>query len=147
MKSKILVVDDENDLRQLLAAVLGELYDVSQAASGSALKKLFAADPPDVVLLDVKLPDADGLDLLTQIKKRWPDTEVILLSGYGTMAMAIEAGRRGAYNFLTKPFENEKLLADVKCAIDRREQSAENVTLRRALETMSGTPSPIFRSP
>jgi DNA-binding NtrC family response regulator len=147
MKAKILVVDDENDLRQLLGAVLGEYYDVTSAASGAALKKLFPMDPPDVVLLDVKLPDADGLDLLTQIKKRWTDTEVILLSGYGTMSMAIEAGRRGAYTFLTKPFENEKLLADVKCAIDRKEQSAENVTLRRALETMSGTPSPIFRSP
>jgi DNA-binding NtrC family response regulator len=147
MKAKILVVDDENDLRQLLAAVLGELYEVSQASSGAALRKLFPQDPPDVVLLDVKLPDADGLDLLTQIKKRWAETEVILLSGYGTMSMAIEAGRRGAYNFLTKPFENEKLLADVKCAIERKEQSAENVTLRRALETMSGAASPIFRSP
>ena len=147
MKSKILVVDDENDLRQLLAAVLGELYEVSQAASGAALKKLFPQPAPDIVLLDVKLPDADGLDLLTQIKRRWPDTEVILLSGYGTMSMAIEAGRRGAYTFLTKPFENEKLLADVKCAIERKEQSAENLTLRRALETMSGTASPIFKSP
>lgn len=147
MKAKILVIDDENDLRQLLAAVLGEAgYEVSQAASGAALKKLFPTPPPDVILLDVKLPDADGLDLLTQIKKRWAETEVILLSGYGTMSMAIEAGRRGAYTFLTKPFENEKLLADVKCAIERKEQSAENVTLRRALETMSGTPSPIFRS-
>ena len=137
MKSKILVIDDENDLRQLLAAVLGERYDVAEAGSGAALKKLFPTPPPDVVLLDVKLPDADGLDLLTQIKKRWPETEVILLSGYGTMSMAIEAGRRGAYNFLTKPFENEKLLADVKCAIERKEQNTENQTLRRALETMS----------
>ncbi|MGH8023636.1 MAG: sigma-54-dependent transcriptional regulator [Limisphaerales bacterium] len=147
MKSRILVVDDENDLRQLLAAVLGEYYEVAQAASGAALKKLFPQPAPDVVLLDVKLPDADGLDLLTQIKRRWPDTEVILLSGYGTMSMAIEAGRRGAYTFLTKPFENEKLLADVKCAIERKEQNAENLTLRRALETMSGAASPIFKSP
>ena len=85
--------------------------------------------------------------MLTQIKRRWPDTEVILLSGYGTMSMAIEAGRRGAYKFLTKPFENEKLMADVKCAIERKEQNAENLTLRRALETMSGTASPIFKSP
>jgi DNA-binding NtrC family response regulator len=147
MKAKILVVDDENDLRQLLAAVLSDTYEVAQAASGAALKKLFPLPPPDVVLLDVKLPDADGLDLLTQIKKRWTETEVILLSGYGTMSMAIEAGRRGAYTFLTKPFENEKLLADVKCAIERKEQTAENLTLRRALETMSGAASPIFKSP
>ncbi|MEI9961312.1 MAG: sigma-54 dependent transcriptional regulator [Limisphaerales bacterium] len=58
----------------------------------------------------------------------------------------MEAGRRGAFNFLSKPFENEKLLADVKCAIERQEQNAENTTLRRALETMSGAASPIFRS-
>jgi DNA-binding NtrC family response regulator len=99
-----------------------------------------------VVLLDVKLPDADGLELLPQIKKRWPDTEVIVLTGHGTISMAVEAGRGGAYNFLSKPFENEKLIADVKCAVERKEQNQENSTLRRALETMSGTASPIFRS-
>jgi DNA-binding NtrC family response regulator len=99
-----------------------------------------------VVLLDVVLPDADGLALLPQIKKRWPDTEVIVLTGHGTISMAVEAGRGGAYNFLAKPFENQKLLADVKCAVERKEQNEENNTLRRALETMSGTASPIFRS-
>jgi DNA-binding NtrC family response regulator len=61
--------------------------------------------------------------------------------------MAVEAGKRGAFNFLSKPFENEKLLADVKVAIERKQQNEENVTLRRALETMSGAASPIFRSP
>ena len=126
--------------------MLEDNYDVTQADSGAALQKGFPQDPPDVVLLDVKLPDADGLDLLPQIKKRWPDTEVIVLTGHGTITMAVEAGRRGAYNFLSKPFENEKLLADVKCAIERKEQNEENSTLRRALETMSGTASPIFHS-
>jgi DNA-binding NtrC family response regulator len=70
-----------------------------------------------------------------------------VLSGHGNISMAVESGRRGAYNFLSKPFENEKLLADVKCAIERKRQSEENVTLRHALETMSGAASPIFRSP
>jgi DNA-binding NtrC family response regulator len=119
---------------------------VNQADSAAALQKLFPQDPPDVVLLDVQLPDASGMDLLPQIKKNWPDTEVILLSGHGTITMAVEAGKRGAYNFLSKPFENEKLLADVKCAIERKEQNEENTTLRRALETMSGAASPVFRS-
>ena len=146
MKAKILIVDDERDLRELLASILEEFYDVTQAGSGAALRQCFSQEPPDVVLLDVKLPDADGLDLLPQIKKAWPGTEVMVLSGHGTVTMAVEAGRRGAYNFLTKPFENEKLLADVKCAVDRKQQSEENVTLRRALETMSGANSPIFRS-
>ncbi len=146
MKAKILIVDDEADLRNLLTSVLEDHYDVAQAANGATLQKAFSQPPPDVVLLDVKLPDADGLELLPQVKKRWPDTEVIVLTGHGTISMAVEAGRGGAYNFLAKPFENEKLLADVKCAIERKEQKAENSTLRRALETMSGNASPIFRS-
>jgi DNA-binding NtrC family response regulator len=146
MKAKILIVDDEADLRNLLASVLEDFYEVVQAGNGAGLQKAFAQPQPDVVLLDVKLPDADGLELLPQIKKRWPDTEVIVLTGHGTISMAVEAGRGGAYNFLSKPFENQKLLADVKCAIERKEQNAENNTLRRALETMSGTASPIFRS-
>ena len=146
MKAKILIVDDEADLRNMLTAVLEDFYDVAQASNGAALQKAFSQPPPDVVLLDVKLPDADGLELLPQVKKRWPDTEVIVLTGHGTISMAVEAGRGGAYNFLSKPFENEKLLADVKCAVERKEQNQENSTLRRALETMSGTASPIFRS-
>ncbi|HTX20731.1 MAG TPA: sigma-54 dependent transcriptional regulator [Candidatus Aquilonibacter sp.] len=146
MKAKILIVDDEADLRELIAAVLDNYYEVEQAGNAAALHKLFPLPPPDVVLLDVKLPDAHGLDLLPEIKKRWPETEVIVLSGHGTITMAVEAGRRGAFNFLSKPFENEKLLADVKCALERKQQTEENTTLRRALETMSGTASPIFRS-
>src|SRR5712664_2784251 len=88
------------------------------------------------ILLDVRLPDANGLDLLPQIKKRWPGTEIIVLTGHGTMDMAVEATKRGAYNFLSKPFENEKLLADVKCAVERS-------YLDWAFEEMGG---PVFRS-
>jgi len=147
MKAKVLIVDDEKDLRELLAAVMEDYYEIAQADSGAALQKFFLQEAPDVVLLDVILPDAHGLELLPQIKKRWPDTEVIVLSGHGNISMAVESGRLGAYNFLSKPFENEKLLADVKCAVERRRQSEENSTLRHALETMSGAASPIFRSP
>ncbi|MGO8838329.1 MAG: sigma-54-dependent transcriptional regulator [Limisphaerales bacterium] len=146
MKAKILIVDDEADLRNMLTSVLEDHYEVAQAGNGAALQRALSQPAPDVVLLDVKLPDADGLELLPQVKKRWPDTEVIVLTGHGTISMAVEAGRGGAYNFLSKPFENEKLLADVKCAVERKEQNQENSTLRRALETMSGTASPIFRS-
>src|SRR5271154_4796054 len=146
MKSKVLIVDDDSAVRELLVAVLENQYDVTQADSSASLQKFFPLEPPDVVLLDVQLPDASGMDLLPQIKKNWPDTEVIVLSGQGTITMAVEAGKRGAYNFLSKPFENEKLLADVKCAIERKEQNEENTTLRRALETMSGAASPVFRS-
>ncbi len=147
MKGKVLIVDDQADVRTLLAAVLEDDYVVTQAESGAALQKAFGEEQPDVVLLDVKLPDADGLDLLPQIKKRWADTEVIVLTGHGTMTMAVEAGKRGARTFLAKPFENEKLIADVNAAYQNRQQSQENSTLRRALETISGTVSPVFGSP
>lgn len=146
MKAKVLIVDDDVGVRELLATVLGDYYDITQAESGTALKKSFGDVQPDVIVLDVNLQDDNGLVLLPLIKKQWADTEVIVLTGQATMTMAMEAGRLGAYNFLSKPFENGKLLNDVKCAIERKEQSAENNTLRRALETMSGAASPVFRS-
>jgi len=149
MNGIVLIVDDEADTRRLLSQILEEDYVVAEADSGTALKRAFTQSQPDVIVLDVMLgsgPDNNGLELLPQVKKRWPDTEVIMLTGKGTMEMAAEAGKRGAYNFLSKPFENEKLLADVKCAIERKQQSEENSSLRRALETMSGTASPIFKS-
>src|SRR5215471_6494335 len=152
MKANILVVDDDNGIRTLLAEVLASNdYKVSEADSSAAVQKALSGEQPDVVVLDVKLGqekkgERAGLDLLPQIKKRWPDTEVIMLTGQGTVEMAMEAGRRGAYNFLSKPFETGKLLVDVKCALERKEQSQENNALRRALETMSGNTSPVFRS-
>src|SRR5947209_5498129 len=152
MKANILVVDDDNGIRGLLTEVLSSSeYHVTEAENAAGVLKALTGEQPDVVVLDVKLgpakeEDRAGLDLLPQIKKRWPDTEVIVLTGQGTVEMAMEAGRRGAYNFLSKPFETGKLLADVKCALERKEQNEENSALRRALETMSGTTSPVFRS-
>src|SRR5215471_12541466 len=152
MKANILVVDDDNGIRTLLAEVLASNdYKVSEADSSAAVQKALSGEQPDVVVLDVKLgqekeEERAGLDLLPQIKKRWPDTEVIMLTGQGTVEMAMEAGRRGAYNFLSKPFENEKLLADVRCALERKEQNEQTGALRRALETFSGTTSPVFQS-
>jgi len=146
MKGKVLIVDDEPSVRDLLKDVLHRDYQLDEADSGAGLQKSFAEAQPDVVVLDVRLQDANGLELLPLVKKRWPETEVIVLTGQGTIEMALEAGRLGAYNFLAKPFENEKLLADVRCAIERKQQNQENSALRRALEAMSGSSSPVFRS-
>ena len=146
MKGKVLLVDDEPNIRDLVASVLQRDFQVAEAESGAALQKAFGEAQRGVVVLDVQLRDANGIELLPLIKKRWADTEVIMLTGKGTMEMAMEAGRLGAYTFLSKPFETEKLLADVKCAFDRKQQNQENTALRRALETMSGNTSPVFRS-
>src|SRR3974390_1464641 len=106
MKGKVLIVDDDRDLRAVLSTLFQDEFQVFEADSGAAVERAYTQDQPDVVLLDVKLPDADGLELLPQLKKRWPETEVIVLTGYDDVAIALEAGRRGAYNFITKPFEN-----------------------------------------
>ncbi len=155
MKATVLLVDDDPDMRELLGSILSlNGYELSKADCGAAVREAFGREQPDIVLLDYKLPEIAGkepeeigLTLLPLIKREWPETEVIMLSGHGTMDVALEAGRLGAYNFVSKPFEMEKLLADVKCACEHKEQRQENSALRRALETMSGVNSPVFKSP
>jgi DNA-binding NtrC family response regulator len=146
MKGNILVVDDAADIRELLSAVLRDQYQLGEADSGAALKQAFARPQPDVILLDLKLPDADGLDLLPTIKKQWPETEVIVLTGNATFEAAVEATKRGAYHFINKPFDTQGLLVTVQRAIDHKAQNDENSTLRKALSTMSGSVPPIFQS-
>jgi DNA-binding NtrC family response regulator len=146
MKGNILVVDDAADIRELLASILRGSYEVSEADSAAALKQAFSEPQPDVVLLDIRLPDGDGLDLLPQIKKQWPETEVIVLTGNATFEAAVEATKRGAYHFLNKPFDPQGLLVTVERALEHKQQNEENSTLRRALSTMSGGVAPVFQS-
>src|SRR5438067_4295451 len=145
MKHKILLVDDQAELRSLLGENFkARGYEVLEAPDGTALKGMFAGPQPDAVLLDLKLPDADGLDLLTAIKRQWPETEVIVLSGYGTLDSAVEATKRGAFHFQTKP-HNEGLYSLVERALERKQQTQENSKLIDALKRISGDASPIFQ--
>ena len=145
MKHKILLVDDQEELRSLLADNFrGRGYEVMEASDGTSLKSLFAGQQPDAVLLDLKLPDADGLDLLSALKRNWPETEVIVLSGYATLDSAVEATKRGAFHFQTKP-HNEGLYSLVERALERKEQTQENSKLIDALKRISGDSSPIFQ--
>jgi DNA-binding NtrC family response regulator len=146
MKGNILVVDDLADIREFLSLVLRDSYQLAEAESGAALKQAFSRPQPDLVLLDVKLPDADGLDLLPQIKKQWPATEVIVMTGNATFDAAVEATKRGAYHFLNKPLDTQSLLVTVERALEHKQQNEENSTLRRALSTMSGGATPVFVS-
>jgi len=152
MKGKILIVDDEESIRALLRDVLGAENEVTEADSGAALQKFFTQDEPDVVLLDVNLGDANGLELLPQVKKRWPETPVIVLTGapsdHEAVSWAVDATKRGAFNFIRKSaeFDIEKLSADVNTALEHRRQANEARLLRRALENMSGSASPVFQS-
>ena len=146
MNGKILIVDDEADLRGLLKSILETDYVVTEAENGTALKKLFTGEAPDIVLLDLNLPDASGLDLLPLIKKSWADTEVVVLTGAATFETAVEATKRGAFHFITKPFDTQHLLVTLERAIENRQQKESNNSLRRALSTMSGSSAPVFQS-
>jgi DNA-binding NtrC family response regulator len=147
MKHKILLVDDQEEFRSVLSESLASQgYDVMQAANGTALKGMLGETQPDVVLLDLKLPDADGLDLLSALRQTWPDTEVIVLSGYGTLELAVEATKRGAFHFQPKP-HNDGLYTLIERALERKEQTRENNSLLSAIKTMGGDNAPVFHSP
>ena len=146
MKGKILIVDDEADLRAMLKSILQDDYAVTLAEDAATLQKLYLQEAPDVIMLDLKLPDANGLDLLPQIKKTWPETEVIVLTGEATFEAAVLATKRGAYHFINKPFDTQALQVTIDRAIENRQQKEENNSLRRAISTMSGGSVPIFQS-
>src|SRR5438876_929247 len=108
MNSKIMVVDDEGPIRSLLGTVLTKAgFEVIEIGDGEGLKQSLSGPAPEVVLLDLKLPDADGLDLLPLIKKQWPGCEVIVLTGFATLDAAVAATKAGAYDFQKKPFDHK----------------------------------------
>jgi DNA-binding NtrC family response regulator len=145
MNSQILIVDDEAEIRGILNDVLKGSYRIAEVASGAALKKSLSGAAPDVILLDLNLGDANGLELLPQIKKSWPDSQVIVLTGNATAEAAIEATKRGAFHFLSKPFEFANLQVTVARAVDNKILREEARALRETL-TSGGGISPIFRS-
>jgi len=147
MKHKILLVDDQQELRILLADSFKQRgYEVMEACDGASLKAALSGLQPDVALIDLKLPDADGLDLLSALKAQWPDTEAIVLTGFGTLDFAVEATKRGAFHFQTKP-HNDGIFNLVERALERKQQAQENSKLIDALKRMSGDSSPIFHAP
>jgi two-component system, NtrC family, response regulator HydG len=148
MKPKVMIVDDEAVIREFVRAILEKNgCDVSEAADAAALKEAYDGPQPDVVLLDLKLPDADGLTLLPTLKKTWPEAEVVVLTGHGSIEVAVEATKRGAYYFQSKPFDASTLKLQVERALEHKQINEENSALRRALSAMSGGASPVFQSP
>ena len=131
----ILIIDDEMAIRESLQTLLEmEDYQVATAETGEEGLTKIAEQPYDLVLLDYALPDKNGLEVLRDIRDRDPLLAVILITAYGTVENAVAAMQGGAANFIQKPWDNEKLLADVRSAIGRRRAEEENVQLKRALK-------------
>ncbi|PYI82293.1 MAG: hypothetical protein DME26_18205 [Verrucomicrobia bacterium] len=145
IKPTIMIVDDEAEIRGLLKIILERNnYQILEAGSGAAVKEAMDGLAPDVILLDFKLPDADGLTLLPQIKKKWPDTEVIMVTGYGSTDLAVQATKLGAYHFLNKPFDTNIVKLQVEKALEHKQTTEANSALRRAISSTPG--SPVFQS-
>ncbi len=133
-KGRLLVVDDEASIREILAQVLGyEGYQVVAAASGGEALNLFRQQPFDVVLLDVKMQGIDGLDTLGQLRTQDPAAQVVMISGHGSIATAVQAVKEGAFDFLEKPLDSDRLLVTVGRALEHRRLAGENARLRAGL--------------
>jgi DNA-binding NtrC family response regulator len=133
--ASILVVDDEASIRESLEVLLSlENYTVKTAGNGEEGLRLLDQSTFDLVLLDLALPGQSGLELLPQFKERQPELPIIMITAYGTVENVVEAIRAGAENFIQKPWDNEKLLADIRSAVARRRAEEENLQLKRALK-------------
>lgn len=147
IKAKVLVVDDDTSIRDIVATMLQRGgYGTMEADSASSLREAFRGPQPDVVILDLQLPDGYGLDLLPEIKKTWPDTEVVMLTGNASLDAAVEATKRGAYHFQQKPIDHKNLFLIVDRAFEHRLLCQEATKLRQALSAMSGGAAPLFQS-
>jgi two-component system, NtrC family, response regulator AtoC len=130
----VLVVDDEAEIRALLTDLLGEEgYTVRSAGTGADAIDAVATELPDLVMMDVKLPDQDGIAVLKQLKREHPDLEVIVMTAFGGSSTAIKAMEQGAYDYVTKPFEIEDLLATLKRVFEHADMSHEVASLRLEL--------------
>jgi len=131
----ILIIDDEVEIRESLETLLQlEGYSIASAASGAEGLALVGERTFDAVLLDLALPDKNGMEVLTEIRLLHPEQAVIMITAYGTVENAVRAMQCGATNFIQKPWDNEKLLADVRAAVARQRAEEENVQLKRALK-------------
>src|SRR6059036_1770805 len=136
MKERILVIDDEVAIRQSLRMVLEyEGYECVEAASGPEGIEALRREAPDAALLDIKMPGMDGLEVLATVRSRDSQTPIVIISGHGDIPTAVEAIHKGAYDFIEKPLESDRVLTALRNAIERKRLRDENLSLRHQVES------------
>ena len=142
---RVLVVDDEESIRASLRMILEfERYRVDEAANGREALRRVMTRPPAAVLLDIKMPEMDGLATLSALRERGHDMPVVMISGHGDIAAAVEATRLGAYDFLEKPLERDRVLLALRNAVERQRLRDENRELRGAPSELVGESPPML---
>lgn len=130
--SKILVIDDQKSIRNTLKDILEyEKHEVVLAENGPQGLELFDNDKFDIVLCDIKMPEMDGLEVLQKIMEKSSDTPVIMISGHGNIDTAVDAIKKGAYDFIEKPLDLNRLLVTMRNAVERKNLVTETKVLRR----------------
>ncbi|MFH0777593.1 MAG: sigma-54 dependent transcriptional regulator [Candidatus Eisenbacteria bacterium] len=138
MSHKILLADDDESLRRVMEFRLRQDgYDVSSAADGVQAWRALEAERFDLLISDMRMPELDGLDLMSRALKLQPRIKVILITAYATVQQAVEAVKLGAFDYITKPFEQEELGVVIKKALDFERLESENMELRRRLESIA----------
>ncbi len=135
MKARVLVIDDEDAVRSSLRMIFEyEGYEVLLAASGPVGLKLVEQESPDLVFLDIKMPQMDGLEVLKKLKERDSSPPVVILSGHGTVKTAVEAVKLGAFDFIEKPPDSERILIAARNALGQKKLSDENRRLKLSFD-------------
>ncbi len=134
--TKIIVVDDEKSIRDSIKMILDyEGYESLFAENGKKALQVIDDEPVDVVLLDIKMPGMDGLEVLDAIRELDADIPVIMISGHGTIETAVEATKKGAYDFLEKPLDRDKVLVTIRNALRQRKLSQDYREIKEKVET------------
>lgn len=129
---KILVIDDESSIRNTLQDILEyEKYEVVLAEDGQEALEQMGKGPFDVILCDVKMPKMDGIELLEKIREQDDDVAIVMISGHGTIDTAVEAIKKGAYDFISKPLDLNRLLITIRNAMDKTKLTTETKILKR----------------
>jgi two-component system response regulator PilR (NtrC family) len=144
---RILIVDDEDVLQDVLSSLLqGEGYDTLAARTGEEAMAFLSSEEVDLVLLDLMLPDAKGLDLLRRIRQEDPEQVIVVITAFSSVEGAIEAMKDGAFHYIPKPFKNDEVLLTVKKGLEQRRLTNENRALRAQLKQRFGFDNIIGRS-
>src|SRR5712692_6369852 len=143
----ILVIDDEPDIRESLEALLSqENYRVTLAANANEGLACLEKSAFDLVLLDLMMPDKSGMQVLEEVRARDHETPIFLITAYGSVEVAVDALKRGASDYFSKPWDNEKLVIEIDRMISKRRLERENTELKRALKQRYSFPNIVGKS-
>ena len=138
MSGSICIVDDEPSILNTLSSILeDEGYQVTLAKSGVEALKVIRTDPTDLMILDIWMPEMDGLETLKRLRQQFPNLMVVMMSGHGSVETAVKATKLGAYDYLEKPLDLEKVTILVRNAFHQRKLEEENLNLRIQVERHS----------